>query len=269
MGAGDVIREARAAGRDSLSEHESKLLLAEAGIPVVREVKARNVGEALEAARDTGFPVVLKGLGSRLLHKTERGLVHLNIRTKAQLERAARAIEREAAQDLEGFLVQPFLSGRREFVIGMNRDGVFGPVVMFGLGGVFTEALADFSLRLAPLEKRDALAMIGEIRAKRLLGPFRGEAAVDVGALADALVGLSRLVHEHPEIREVDVNPLLVTGGGVPVAVDALVVLGDGQEDARAAQPVDPRAIANLFYPKSIAFIGASARLGKWGHMLP
>ncbi len=269
MGAGDVIREARAAGRDSLSEHESKLLLAEAGIPVVREVKARNVGEALEAARDTGFPVVLKGLGSRLLHKTERGLVHLNIRTKAQLERAARAIEREAAQDLEGFLVQPFLSGRREFVIGMNRDGVFGPVVMFGLGGVFTEALADFSLRLAPLEKRDALAMIGEIRAKRLLGPFRGEAAVDVGALADALVGLSRLVHEHPEIREVDVNPLLVTGGGFPVAVDALVVLGDGQEDARAAQPVEPRAIANLFYPKSIAFIGASARLGKWGHMLP
>lgn len=268
MEAAEIIRLALESGRRSLDEHEAKKVLESYGVPVVKEVVSRDPHEAVAAACDIGFPVVLKGLGSKLLHKTERGLVHLGLDTPEDVIRAAEAISREASSDLEGILVQPQIKGRREFVMGITRDPIFGPVVMFGLGGVFTEAMADFSLRLAPLNEQDALAMISEIRARRLLAAFRGEAAADTDALAKALVGISRLACEHPEVGEVDVNPLLVTPEGKIVAVDALVALSGGQKRKAAPGHVEPRAVGNLFHPRSIAFIGASSRIGKWGHML-
>ena len=263
------ITTAKASGRTAISEHAAKRILAAYGVPVVREVVANGAAEAVAGARDIGFPVVLKGLGSTLLHKTERGLVHLNLTNRQAVERAVRAIEREAKAELEGILVQPFLTGKREFVAGLSRDPVFGPMIMFGIGGIFTEALKDFALGIAPLSVHDAAKMLDKITAQPLLGPFRGEKAADREALIRTLIGLSRLAIEHPEIAEIDINPLLVSSQGEICAVDALAILAEVVPPSSASPaPVDPRAIANLFYPKSIAFIGASSTLGKWGHLL-
>jgi len=145
---------------------------------------------------------------------------------QGSVERAVDAIVREAGDELEGILVQPMLTGKREFVAGLSRDAVFGPVVMFGVGGIFTEALGDYSLRIAPLSTYDAREQIAEIKAQRLLGAFRGEQAPETEALVSTLLGLSQLSFEHPEVAEVDINPLIVTSSGEVRAADALVVLG-------------------------------------------
>ena len=181
---------------------------------------------------------------------------------------AVASITASAGSDLEGILVQPQLAGRREFVAGIFRDPQFGPVVMFGLGGVFTEALSDVSVRLAPLTAADAQDMIDEIRASAMLGPFRGEAPVDRACLVRILLGLSRMAMELPDVLEVDINPLLAGPDGSVRAVDALAVIGCGPPDTPPPPPVEPRAIGALFYPRSIAFVGASSQMGKWGHML-
>jgi acyl-CoA synthetase (NDP forming) len=160
------------------------------------------------------------------------------------------------------------LSGRREFVAGLFRDPQFGPVVMFGLGGVFAEALDDVVFRIAPLDGADAGRMIEELRAKKLLGPFRGERPVCREALVQTLVGLSRIAVELPDVTEADINPLLVDPDGRVSAVDALIILGRRPPEKALHPPIDPRSIAMLFYPRSIAFIGASGTLGKWGYRL-
>ncbi|HQG31226.1 MAG TPA: acetate--CoA ligase family protein [Deltaproteobacteria bacterium] len=264
----EVIVKADGSGRRALSEHESKKLLSSYGVPVVRETVAGTPAEAVAVAKEIGFPVVLKGLGATLLHKTERGLVHLNLTGEEAVQKAALAIESEAKDELEGILVQPYLSGRREFVAGLSYDPAFGPVVMFGIGGIFTEALSDITLRVAPLTESDAEEMLSEIKAQSLLGSFRGEKAADREALIRTLTGLSRLAEENPGISEIDINPLLVSSDGSVCAVDALVVLSDGTKKSVSTVPVDPTAIGSLFYPKSIAFIGASSKFGKWGHLL-
>lgn len=253
----------------SLSESESKKVLAQYGVPVVSERIAENEETAVKAAEETGFPVVLKGLGSKILHKTERGLVHLNLTDTGMVRKAAASIIKEAGEELEGILVQPCLEGKREFVAGFFRDKLFGPVVMFGLGGVFTEALSDVSFRLAPLEKADAVEMLNEINSKALLGSFRGESEADMDQLIQVITGLSRIGIERPEITEIDINPLLITPEGKVCAVDALVVKSSAEPEKEVSVPyIKPEDIGSLFYPKSIAFIGASSGIFKWGHSL-
>ena len=173
-----------------------------------------------------------------------------------------------AGADLEGYLIQPMLSGRREFVAGLFHDAQFGPVVMFGLGGIFTEALNDVVFRIAPVDEKEAGEMIDELRSRKLLGPFRGEPAAGRERLVRTLTGLSRLGLEFPDVTEVDINPLLVGPDGQATAVDALVILGERPAAKTSLPPVDPIAIAKLFYPRSIAFVGASGTFGKWGYML-
>lgn len=263
-----LLATAKAAGRTSLTEHEAKTFLGAFGVPVIREAVAGSAEEAVEAAVRTGFPVVLKGLGATLLHKTERGLVHLNLTNETAVRQAAGAISMEAGADLEGLLVQPQIQGRRELVAGLFRDPQFGPVVMFGIGGVFTEAFGDVSFRLAPITEADAAEMIDEIRGKPLLGAFRGEAPADRQTLIRMLTGISEIAVAHPEVTEIDINPLLVAPDGTIGAVDALCVMGSSEVQAPRIKPVDPADIGALFYPKSIAFVGASAQIGKWGNML-
>jgi acyl-CoA synthetase (NDP forming) len=159
------------------------------------------------------------------------------------------------------------VTGKREFVAGLFHDHQFGPTVMFGVGGIFTEAIGDVVFRLAPINEKEAQLMIDELHAKKLLGAFRGEKAPDKKALVKALVGLSRIGIEVNEIKEIDINPLLVGADGKVTAVDALIILGD-KIDQPARIPVKAELIGNLFYPKSIAFVGASAEFGKWGHLL-
>jgi acyl-CoA synthetase (NDP forming) len=254
--------------KTALNDAKAKRLLEAFDIALVPERLVRRQSEVVAAAQDIGFPVVVKGMGSNLLHKTDRGLVHLNLLDAKAVENAVQEIVAEAREEVEGFLIQPHLKGQREFVAGLFQDDQFGPVVMFGVGGVFTEAFSDVSFRLAPLTQSDAAEMLEEIRGKALLGDFRGEKAVDRDALVQILLGLSRIGTEHPEISEIDLNPLLVTPQGQVQAVDALVLTGSPPAEAELLPPVSPDAIGSLFYPKSVAIVGASAQLGKWGHSL-
>ena len=255
--------------KNSLNEVEAKALLKEFNVPVVPEAVAADAKEAVAAAAEFGYPVVVKGLGAALAHKTERGLVLLNLSTAKAVEKAVEVIQTSAGADLDGFVIQPQIQGKRELVAGLFRDPQFGPVVMFGIGGVFTEALADVTFRLAPITETDAAEMLTEIRAKALLGKYRGEDAIHRRQILQTLQGLSRISVELPEIAEIDINPLLASPDGHLRAVDALVVPGGGAHiDQQHPPPVSPDAIGAIFYPRSIAFIGASAHMGKWGHML-
>ena len=218
-----IIQQAIAKGQKTLSEYESRLVIESAGVFVAAAALAKTKDEAIQEAEKMGYPVVMKGCSAELAHKTEAGMVVLNI---ANSEEAAQVYDEltSKVKNLDGVLVEKMVRGSREFVIGLSRDPQFGPCVMFGLGGIFTEALKDVAFRVAPLSKEDALEMIDEIKTKKLLGEFRGSPAVDRDALAKALVGVGDLGVKYDSIAEIDINPLIIVGDK-PVAVDALVVL--------------------------------------------
>ena len=190
---------------------------------MTREHLARTREEALRCAEEIGYPVVLKGCSAGAAHKTEMGLVKLKLGGADEVGAAYDEITGKGI-DLDGVLVQEMIRGDREFVIGMSRDPQFGPCVMFGIGGIFTEVIKDVTFRVAPLTELDAEEMIEEIRMKKLLGEFRGSPPVDRGALVKALVGVGELGYGNDDIAEIDINPVIIAEGR-PVAVDALVVL--------------------------------------------
>ncbi len=268
MGVNGLHQDTEKYKKTALSDNEAKGLLEKFDIafPPERFVPQRK--DVAAAAASLGYPVVLKGIGTELMHKTDRGLVHLNLLDSQAVENAVRLIVAEASSDLDGFLIQPQIKGRREFVAGLFQDQQFGPVIMFGVGGVFTEAFADVVFRLAPLSEIDAAEMLEEIQGIALLGDFRGEKAVRRDELIQALLGLSRIGEAHPEISEIDINPLLVTPQGRVVAVDALVVTGGRPVETEFLPAIAPDAVGSLFHPKSVAIVGASAQIGKWGHTL-
>ncbi len=268
MAKSDIIEKAKTQNRNTLTEAEAKQLLKQYGIPVVQEKVVKTIAEAEITAEKFGYPVVVKGLGAKLTHKTEKGLVKLNLKHKKEVKAATVHIREAAGNDLEGFLVQPMLEGKREFVAGFFQDEQFGPTIMFGLGGIFTEAIGDVVFRLAPINENEAEKMINELHARKLLGDFRGESAPDMDSLVKTLVGLSRIGLEIPDIQEIDINPLLVAANGKVTAVDALIVLGEKDEKKEYPRPVDLKHVWKLFYPRSIAFVGASANFRKWGHLM-
>ncbi len=252
----------------ALTEYESKQVLRAAGIALPDETLVTRPQDAAEAADKLGYPVVLKGQGPHLLHKSDRGLVQTGLSDRDALMQSLEEMRQRGGDDIEGFLVQPQIPGRREFVAGLYRDRQFGPVIMFGLGGIYTEALADTSCRLAPLSPRDAEAMIDELQAQALIGALRGEQAVNRDDLVAILMGLSQLAVDYPDIAEIDLNPLIARpDGGIGIA-DALVVCRPQWTTTTEAAGVSAQSIRDLFYPRSIAFIGVSAQFGKWGHML-
>ncbi|HOG17505.1 MAG: succinyl-CoA synthetase subunit beta [Syntrophaceae bacterium PtaU1.Bin231] len=217
----DDIARALAGGKDALNEYESKRLLAAAGIPVCREALAEDAEEAAKIAAGFGYPVVLKAAGSSLYHKTEVGGIALNLKGGAEIREEGKRLL--AIPGCEAILVQEMVPGNREIVCGLLRDVQFGPCVMFGLGGIFTELLQDVVFRVAPLAEYDAMQMMADIRTAKVLDPFRGEAAVDRKALAQALVSLGQIGLSRPEVEAIDINPLKIRKDGSPVAVDALV----------------------------------------------
>ena len=268
MGKRSIIEKAQSDNRITLTEAEAKEVLKEYGIPVVLEKVVHTVEEVYAVADKFGFPVVVKGLGAKLTHKTERNLVKLDLKSREDVQKAALYIKEAAGSDLEGFLIQPMVKGRREFVAGLFQDDQFGPTIMFGLGGVFTEAIGDVVFRVAPIDEKEAVKMIGELNAQKLLGEFRGEKSPDIDVLVQTLVGLSRIGLEIPEIKEIDINPLLVSYDGKVTAVDALIVLGKSTERKELSRQVELKHIWKLFHPRSIAFVGASANISKWGHIM-
>jgi len=220
----DVIDQARKEGRRTLTEFESKMVLSRYGIPVVRERLVRDKDQCLSAVREIGFPLVMKGCAPEISHKSELGLVMVDIRSEPEAMASFEKIMNSMSATSPAVLVQEMVKGKRELVVGLTRDEQFGPAVMFGLGGIFTEILSDVAFRLAPFDRKEALSMMEEIKGRKILDAVRGMEAVDLDLLAHVLVKVGEMALDHPEIREIDINPLIVSGG-VPIAVDALVVI--------------------------------------------
>jgi acetyl-CoA synthetase (ADP-forming) len=219
----DIILNALQKHQKALSEYDSKRVIAQAGVTITQEVLVSTKEEAMKAALEIGMPVALKGCSPELMHKTEYGMVKVGLHTKEEVGIAFDELMSKGMK-LDGILVQEMVEGDRLFVIGLTRDPQFGPCVMFGLGGIFTEVLHDVSFRVAPITMDDAYEMIDEIRTKEILGPFRGSPAVNTELLAKALVGVGDLGIAFNEIAEIDINPLIVCEDR-PIAVDALVIL--------------------------------------------
>ena len=220
-----IIDKALKEGRSTLTEHESKQVLASYHLPVTREEPVSSPEALLEAAGRIGYPLVIKGCSAKIAHKTEKGLIRVDVRNDEEATTAFREISAAMNGASDGaILVQQLVKGQRELVVGLTRDAQFGPCVMFGLGGIFTEILKDTVFRVAPLEKQDALEMMQEIRASKILEEIRGMVPVDKDRLAEMLMTVGKIGIENDRIKEIDINPVIISGGK-PMAVDALVVL--------------------------------------------
>lgn len=225
-----VIERAQAEGRTLLNEVESKQLLEEAGIPTTKAGLATSEDEAVALADRAGYPVVLKIMSPDIAHKSDAGGVALNLADAAAVRAAygkmmasVKAAEPDAR--IDGVSVQQHAKPGTEVIVGMTTDPSFGPVLMFGLGGVLVEILKDVAFRVVPLEQRDAAELIREIKGFPLLQGYRGAPPADLAALEDLLLKVSAFVEAHPEVRELDLNPVFAYPDGA-LAVDARVIVG-------------------------------------------
>ncbi|MBU1194157.1 MAG: acetate--CoA ligase family protein [Proteobacteria bacterium] len=221
----DIIKNAIAKKQTALSEYESKLVIEAAGIPIAKQGLALTRNEVINLAGKIGYPVVMKGCSDKFTHKTEMGLVKMNIKNDSEALIAYDSLTSKGF-DMDGVLVVEMITGEREFVVGLSRDPQFGPYVMFGLGGIYTEALKDVSFRVAPLRAFDVQDMISETSAQKLLGDFRGKPGVDREQLTQILIRIGQLGLENEEIAEIDINPIILQGDTL-FAADALVVLNN------------------------------------------
>jgi acetyl coenzyme A synthetase (ADP forming)-like protein len=242
------------------------------GIPVPQEGLATSVEEAVRIARDIGFPVVMKIVSPDIVHKTEAGGVLLGVGNAREVRRAYRTITAnawhyKADAHIAGVQIQPMVAGGHEVIVGITRDPAFGPVVMFGLGGVFVETLQDTTFRLAPTTSSEAGRMLDEIRGAAVLRGARGQPPVDREALAALIVNASHLAGDFPEIAEVDLNPVMASAAGA-VAVDARIVVDFAVPAPRSRPSVEDMraAMQRILMPDAIAVIGASPEPGKIGY---
>jgi len=225
-----IVGRVREEGRTVMDESESLDLLDACGIPTCgrRRVDVRSGGAGLRAAAEhLGYPVVLKGIVAGLSHKTGSGLVHTGLAGPDALDRAADAVVEAGGEGLEALLLQSSVDSVRELACGLVRDASFGPSVMVGFGGVHAEIVRDTCFRIAPLVEADARAMLGELRTAGLLARYLGGAPADGPSIQRILITLGDLGLAIDDVVEVDINPLMITSDGAPVAVDALVVLSD------------------------------------------
>ena len=223
-----IIEQARAAGRTLLSEVEAKAMLARHGVPVTDTRLAASVDDAVALADQLGYPVALKVVADDITHKTDVGGVELGIADADQLRAAAQrihdAVAAAAPGAAAGLSVQPMAAPGTEVILGITQDQQFGPVLMFGLGGVFVEVLKDVAFRVVPLEPRDAAEMIREIQGFAVLEGFRGAEPADLSAIEAMLLQLSDFAQAHPDVAELDLNPVFARPDGA-IAVDARIVL--------------------------------------------
>ena len=224
-----MLKQAKQEKRTQLTEIESKELLKQAGIPVTEAKLARTKKEALSLAKGTGFPVALKIASPDVIHKSDSGGVRLGLTNVAQVGNAYSEImlsvrQRFPRARVEGVSVQKMAPPGVEVIIGVSKDAQFGPVLMFGLGGILVEVLKDVSFRIVPVTGKDAEAMIREIKGYSLLQGYRGQEPADISSLERLIVKVSEFVERNPQIRELDLNPIFAYKDGV-VAVDARIVL--------------------------------------------
>jgi len=224
-----IIEKVRSEGRTLLTEIESKELIKQAGISIVDTRLAKSREEAISISKQLGFPVVLKIASPDITHKSDAGGVKLGLKTAKQVGKAYDDIltaigQKYAGAKIQGVSVQKMARPGVEVIIGMSKDAQFGPVLMFGLGGILVEVLKDVSFRIVPLTKRDARTMIREIKGYPLLEGYRGQEPVDVANLEELILKVSNFVEQHPEVKELDLNPVFADSNGA-VAADARVVL--------------------------------------------
>ena len=250
----------------TLNEFAGAALLNQGGIPVIDSVLANDYSEASVAANLLGFPVALKICSDSISHKTERGGVALNITDASSLDRAVREMNNRFSDVPHALLVQKMARPGTELILGGRRDPVFGPVVLVGIGGIFTEIFRDTAIDLAPVDITVALAMLRRLRGAALLDGYRFQEPLDIVAIASAVSALSRLISGRPDILEIDVNPFIAYPDGA-VAVDALVRL-DGNHSRPSQKRPDPATVAPFFNPASMAVIGASRSPGKGGNII-
>jgi acetate---CoA ligase (ADP-forming) len=250
----------------TLNELEGSVLLREWGIPVIDSVLTNNYPEALAATDLLGFPVALKICSEAVPHKTERGGVALNITDATALGKAVREMNNRFSDVPHALLVQKMARPGTELILGVRRDPVFGPIVLAGIGGIFTEIFRDTAIDLAPVDEKAALAMLRHLKGIALLEGYRAQEPLDIVAIARAVSALSRLISERQDILEIDVNPFIAYPDGA-VAVDALVRL-DGNPSRSPQKRPDPATVAPFFNPSSMAVIGASRSPGKGGNII-
>ncbi len=267
-----VLDKVKKDRRSALNAPECKKICNAYGIPTPREGIAKSAVQAATMAGRIGFPVVMKIVSNDILHKTEAGGVIVGVNNAAAARKAYNAIldnakkyDRNAA--ILGIQVQKMLPADHEVIVGAVTDPSFGKLVAFGLGGVLVEVMKDITFRLAPASKRDAMSMIRGIQAAEVLGGVRGGDAVDRGAIADIICNVSRLVHDFPEISEMDLNPVFARSkGATAVDVRILVDHNPPQEVYRPNQKEILSAMKRIMNPASVAVIGASAEDGKIGN---
>ncbi|MBK6560126.1 acetate--CoA ligase family protein [Candidatus Amarobacter glycogenicus] len=227
-----VLAQARAEGRTLLNEVEAKSLLKDAGVPVATTTLAATRAEAQAQAESAGYPVVLKVVSPDIAHKSDVGGVKLNLKDKDAVgaafdEIVANSKKAVANARIAGVAVQHMAPQGTEVIVGMTTDAQFGPVMMFGLGGIMVEVLKDVSFRLVPLAEKDADQMINEIKGRPVLEGVRGQPAADLKALRTTILKVSEFVQKHPEVRELDLNPVFAYPDGA-LAVDARIVVSEG-----------------------------------------
>jgi acyl-CoA synthetase (NDP forming) len=215
--------------RNLLTEVESKELLKKAGIPIVEAKLARSKKEAVSLSKEMGFPVVLKISSPDVIHKSDSGGVKLGLANATQVGKAYNEIISSIKKtypkaEIQGVSVQPMAPPGVEVIVGMSKDPQFGPVLMFGLGGILVEVLKDVSFRIVPVTERDAREMIREIKGYPILEGYRGQKPASIPALEKLIVKVSQFVEKNPQIKELDLNPIFAYPDKA-VAVDARIIL--------------------------------------------
>ncbi len=225
----EIILNALKEKRRKLLEHEALELIKAYGAPIADAGLAKTPEEAGELAEKMGFPVVLKVVSPDISHKSDVGGVIVGVNSKEEAIEAAKKIIENVSKNvpsarIAGILVQKMAKKGLEIIVGGLRDNIFGPVVMFGLGGIFVEVLKDVSFRIAPISYEDAYEMMREIKSAKLLEGYRGQPPVDKKAIADIIIAVAKLLEENPEVDSVDLNPVIAYPDGA-VVVDARVIL--------------------------------------------
>lgn len=225
----EIISTAYREKRKSLLEPEAKTICQEYNIPVTKVKLAKNIDQALKFAHEIGYPIVMKIVSPDIIHKSDIDGVILNLTTQAATIEAFNAIinnvrKHKPKARIIGVLIQEMAPSSTEVIVGAIKDNQFGPTIMFGLGGIFVEILEDVAFRVAPITKRDAENMITEIKAYPVLKGYRNQPAVDTKAIADIIFNTSRLITDHQEIKELDLNPIMAYENGAKT-VDARIIL--------------------------------------------
>ncbi|MEN3365235.1 MAG: hypothetical protein V7606_2509, partial [Burkholderiales bacterium] len=267
-----ILDAVKAAGRDSLTAPEGKLVCDAYGIKVPQEGVVTSAEEARKLASSMGFPVVMKIVSPDILHKTEAGGVIVGVKNADEAVQAydkimANANAYKANANIVGVQVQQMLQGGQEVIIGAVTDNSFGKLVAFGLGGVLVEVLKDITFRLAPATTEDALSMLDGIKAAEMLRGVRGSDPVDRDSLADMIVRVSQLISDFPEISEMDLNPVFATKDAA-IAADVRIVV-DFAEKTPRYRPSEEEILVSMnriMQPRSLAVIGASSEDGKIGN---